>query len=88
MTNDHIRAAWERFHGPIDELDGYIPATPPTYSQGYRDGWNAAMKRAAEDLHAAMMELRYGAQSDDERYQVAGNQIELCRDRLRKLVTP
>jgi hypothetical protein len=41
MTNDNIRAAWCRFHGPIPELDGYIPATPPTYSRGYEDGYAA-----------------------------------------------
>ena len=88
MKDDPIRAAWEAYHGPVDALDGYIPATPPTFERGYRDGWNAAMKRATDDLHAAMMELRYGAQSDDERYQVASDQIELCRDRLQALVTP
>jgi hypothetical protein len=47
MTKDSIRAAWERFHGPIDELDGYIPATPPTYSQGYRDGYEAGKSESS-----------------------------------------
>ena len=48
MSEDvKIRAAWEAYHGPITELDGYIPATPPTYERGYRDGYAAAMREFA-----------------------------------------
>ena len=54
MTDDQIRAAWERFHGPVAELDGYIPATPPTYSQGYRDGYTA---REAESHAPEIIEM-------------------------------
>ena len=42
-----IRSAWERYHGPIAELCGCIPATPPAYGRGYRDGYAAAMREFA-----------------------------------------
>ena len=79
MTDDNIRAAWERFHGPIPELDGYIPATPPTYSQGYRDG----AESIAAEVRAVLEQLDARA----ERYG-DGPVGKSARDRLRKLVTP
>lgn len=36
--DDVIREAWECYHGPIEELDGYIPAVPPTFWGGFRAG--------------------------------------------------
>jgi hypothetical protein len=79
MTDDNIRAAWERFHGPIPELDGYIPATPPTYSQGYRDG----AESIAAEICSALDQL-------DHLANVWGDEgvFRTCRDRLRALVTP
>jgi hypothetical protein len=47
-----IRAAWEAYHGPITELDGYIPATPPTYERGYRDGYAAACSYILSEINA------------------------------------
>ena len=38
---DHIQAAWEAYHGPVNnEWDGeeYIPAMPPAFRRGFADG--------------------------------------------------
>ena len=79
MTDEQIRAAWEAYHGPVDALGGYIPATPPTYSQGYRDG----AESIAAEVRAALDQL-------DHLANIWGDEgvFRTCRDRLRALVTP
>ena len=74
-----IRAAWERFHGPVEDLDGYIPATPPTYAQGYRDGAEAI----AAEIRSVLDQLDHLAEVWGD-----GDAMKDCRDLLRKLVMP
>ena len=77
MTDDKIRAAWEAYHGPVPEPDGYIPATPPAYERGYRDG--------AESIAA---EVRSVIDQLDRIDAVCGDGAAMtdCRDRLRALL--
>ena len=79
MTDDNIRAAWEAYHGPVAALDGYIPATPPTYSRGYEDG----VASVAAEVRAVLGQL-------DNLAEVWGDEcvFRTCRDRLRALVAP
>lgn len=55
---DTIRAAWERYHGPVADLDGYIPRSPPAYDRGYRDGYAAALDESHADAVIRAMKLR------------------------------
>lgn len=43
-----VRSAWEQFHGPIEELDNYIPAVPPAFWGGFRAGMEWERKQEAE----------------------------------------
>ena len=77
MTDEtKIRAAWEAYHGPIAELDGYIPATPPTYDRGYRDG----VASISEEVRSVLEQL-------DHLAEVWGDEdvFRRCRDRLREI---
>ena len=79
LTDEQIRAAWERFHGPVEDLDGYIPATPPTYVRGYDDG----AESIADEVRSVIAILeKHDAHWSDE------SMIRSVLIRLRKLVTP
>lgn len=37
IINEAAQAAWEAYHGPIDD-DGYIPQMPPAFMRGFLCG--------------------------------------------------
>lgn len=67
MTDEtKIRAAWEAYHGG-EPVDGYIPAAPPTYSRGYRDGYEAARAEAGAKLALIRKAIRRCEDCADKR---------------------
>lgn len=42
-----IEAAWEEYHGPIDDGGGetYIPTMPPAFRRGFVDGYEHALTK-------------------------------------------
>ncbi|NCA72010.1 MAG: hypothetical protein EOM91_18415 [Sphingobacteriia bacterium] len=55
---DTIRAAWERYHGPINDDGDPVPQSPPAYDRGYRDGYAAAAEIAELDALRQMASQR------------------------------
>ena len=57
MTDDtKIRAAWEAYHGK-PWPGSYLPAIPPAYSRGYRDGRASLadeIRQAVDDLEVSV----------------------------------
>lgn len=51
-----IDAAWEAYHGPVDDGMGvtYIPRTPTIYHRGFVDGYEHAQKDADNDTECEL----------------------------------